>query len=103
MTTSRFGFGVFLSLFFILLNLTVCAPLNSAFDSEKDLKPELGSGLPGRWRLREQSNKKRNAGWRPSHGGNGGVGKFFFNNAIFLFLQSSRNLSAQQLPISGKS
>ena len=37
MTCSRFGFGIFLSHFFFLLNLTVCAPLNSAFDSEKDL------------------------------------------------------------------
>ena len=37
MTDSRFGFGIFLSFFFILLNLTVSAPLNSAFDSEKDL------------------------------------------------------------------
>ena len=27
MTYSRFGFGIFLSLFFILLNLTVWAPL----------------------------------------------------------------------------
>ena len=36
MTDSRFGFGIFLSFFFILLNLTMCAPLNSAFDSEKD-------------------------------------------------------------------
>ena len=37
MTDSRFGFGIFLSFFFILLILTVCAPLNSAFDSERDL------------------------------------------------------------------
>ena len=36
MYNSRFGFGILLFLFFILLNLTVCAPFNSAFDSEKD-------------------------------------------------------------------
>ena len=37
MTDSRFNFGIFLSFFFILLNLPLCAPLSSAFDSEKDL------------------------------------------------------------------
>ena len=44
-----------------------------------DLKPDLGSGLPGRWwrkpTLPGSEQQKELDGWRPSHGRNGGVGK----------------------------
>ena len=46
---------------------------------KQDLQQELGSGLPGRWRLRSTLPRskvtRRKGGWWHSHGRNGGVGK----------------------------
>ena len=99
--------------FYVFLGVLVGSRIvRILFCLKYDLQPELGSGLPSIWRLLPtlpgSRVTRRTIGLRPSHGGNGGVGKniyIYYKNITTSFsLRMNLNFCSlsKLLPCSGE-